>query len=106
MAKFAKLLGAGDAVITFNWDLLVEEALYDLNKEWEYKLTDGAISILKPHGSLDWFDSKEVSIDQEIDISPSTKKFKRIPGIQAFSGTGEFRGRPCPSFFRQSSTRK
>jgi hypothetical protein len=83
VAKFAKLLGAGDAVITFNWDLLVEEALYDLNKEWEYKLTDGAISILKPHGSLDWFDSKEASIDRK-SIFPLNEKFKRIQVFKRF----------------------
>src|SRR5260370_41639424 len=38
--RFAELLRPGDVVITFNWDLLVEEALYDLKKEWEYKLRD------------------------------------------------------------------
>ncbi len=78
-----KLLRPGDAVITFNWDLLLEEALYDLNKESEYKLTDGAISILKPHGSLDWFDSKEVSIDRKL-IFPLNEKFKRIQVFKRF----------------------
>jgi hypothetical protein len=83
VTKFAKLLRAGDAVITFNWDLLVEEALYDLNKEWEYKLTDGAISILKPHGSLDWFDCEKVSIDRK-SIFPLNEHFKRIQVFKRF----------------------
>jgi hypothetical protein len=83
VTRFAKLLRPGDAVITFNWDLLVEEALFDLDKEWEYKLTDGAISVLKPHGSLDWFDSKKVSINRK-SIFPLNEKFKRIQVFNRF----------------------
>jgi hypothetical protein len=83
VTEFATLLRAGDAVITFNWDLLVEKALYDLHKNYEYKLTDSAICILKPHGSLDWFDSKEVSIDRNL-IFPLNEKFRRIQVFKRF----------------------
>src|SRR5262250_723548 len=41
--KFVKMLQPEDAVITFNWDLLVEEALYDIGKNWEYGLREKAI---------------------------------------------------------------
>jgi hypothetical protein len=83
VTKFAELLQINDVVITFNWDLLVEEALYDLKKEWKYNLCGGAISILKPHGSLDWYDSKEVSIDRNL-IFALNEKFKRIQVFKRF----------------------
>jgi hypothetical protein len=81
--RFAELLRPGDVVITFNWDLLVEEALYDLKKEWEYKLRDGAICILKPHGSLDWYDSKEVSIKPDL-VFPLNEEIGRILVFKRF----------------------
>jgi hypothetical protein len=81
--KFAAVLQPGDAVITFNWDLLVEEALYGLNKNWEYRLRDDAITMLKPHGSLDWFDKNDVSIKSEM-VFPLNEKFKKILVFRRF----------------------
>jgi SIR2-like domain len=81
--KLGTLLEPGDTIITFNWDLLIEEALRDLGKDWEYDLRDNAISILKPHGSLDWFDSREVSIKSEL-VFPLNEKFKRILVFRRF----------------------
>lgn len=82
--KFAGLLRAGDAVVTFNWDLLVEEALDDLGNNWEYSLREDAISILKPHGSLDWFDRKDVATIKEELLFPLNKKHKRILVFRRF----------------------
>jgi hypothetical protein len=82
-SKFAALLEPGDVVLTFNWDLLVEEALYDSGKDWEYALSERAISILKLHGSLDWFDSSEVSIKPEL-VFPLNDKFKTISVFRRF----------------------
>src|SRR5208337_1188854 len=51
----------GDTVITFNWDLILERSLenYPKNPSFEYtysrKRTTKAFSLLKPHGSIDWF---------------------------------------------------
>jgi hypothetical protein len=83
VTKFAELLRAGDVVITFNWDLLVENALYDLKKDWEYKLCDDSICILKPHGSLDWYDSEEVSIKSDL-VFALNEKYKRIQVFKRF----------------------
>jgi hypothetical protein len=81
--KFAELLRAGDVVITFNWDLLVEEALHDLNKNWECKRNGKAVSILKPHGSLDWYDNQDVSIDPDL-VFPLNERFGRIQVFRQF----------------------
>jgi hypothetical protein len=83
VTKFAELLQRGDEVITFNWDLLVEEALHDLKKEWEYSRRDNAICILKPHGSLDWYDSKRVSIKRDL-VFPLDENFGRIQVFKRF----------------------
>jgi hypothetical protein len=82
--KFVGLLRPGDAVLTFNWDLLVEEALHDLGKNWEYSLRGDAISILKPHGSLDWFDSKDLATIKADMVFPLNKKYKRILVLRRF----------------------
>jgi hypothetical protein len=81
--QFARVLERGDVVITFNWDFLVEEALYDLKKECEYHLDENAISILKPHGSLDWFDENEVSFKSK-SVFALNDKFKRILVFRRF----------------------
>ena len=60
-ARFAELLRPGDTIVTFNYDTLLERLLEHLGKpyalfddgsrDFDYKL----ITVLKPHGSLDWF---------------------------------------------------
>jgi hypothetical protein len=82
--KFAALLQPGDAVVSFNWDLLVEEALDHLGKDWEYSLREDAISILKPHGSLDWFDSNDVATIKKDLLFPLNRKYKRILVFRRF----------------------
>jgi len=44
---FVRCLQKGDAVITFNWDILLEQELFHAGKR-------GDIIVLKLHGSLDW----------------------------------------------------
>ena len=61
-----KILRPGDAVVTFNWDLLVEKALTEIGQDWNYELKEGAISLLKPHGSIDWFDADSASIKKRL----------------------------------------
>lgn len=60
--RLVRTLKPGDVIITFNWDLLVEKALRKLRIVWHYDLIDNRISLLKPHGSIDWFDSKKVHL--------------------------------------------
>jgi len=60
--RLAQLLRPGDAVVTFNWDLLVEKALTELTRDWNYELKNDTVALLKPHGSIDWFDSETARI--------------------------------------------
>jgi hypothetical protein len=43
------------AVISFNWDVLVERALWDSHVPWTYSTSDpDRVPVLKPHGSINW----------------------------------------------------
>ena len=52
------LARAGGAwrVVTFNWDIMVEQSLADLKALWKYSFAgaDRAVSVIKPHGSINW----------------------------------------------------
>ncbi|MBT6153492.1 MAG: hypothetical protein HOK71_05020 [Planctomycetaceae bacterium] len=56
---FAQQLRAGDGVITFNYDTLVENALDECKTTWSHGLQDlkeePHVVVLKMHGSADWF---------------------------------------------------
>jgi hypothetical protein len=63
---FGKHVPPGDVVITFNWDLTVERALAhgstSVPLAYHYS-KDGPrhkITLLKPHGSINWFEKKAV----------------------------------------------
>lgn len=65
ISRFAARLRKGDLVITFNWDLGLEKALevIDTKLDWEYfwypKLRN-RITLLKAHGSIDWFRTEDL----------------------------------------------
>jgi hypothetical protein len=44
------------AIVSFNWDLLIEKALTDSLIPWTYADSRSDTSILKPHGSINWND--------------------------------------------------
>lgn len=73
--EFANCLKPNDVIITFNWDLNLEKALEGLKKEYTYSLDNNEnekITILKPHGSMNWFKRKEINL----------KKAKKEPLIE------------------------
>jgi hypothetical protein len=60
--RFAeKEVNLGDVVITFNWDVGLEQTLYMDRKEpsfhyfYSRKIDQKQVFLLKPHGSIDWF---------------------------------------------------
>lgn len=58
-AKFALNLKINEGewkVVNFNWDILLEKSLSDIQAFWKYSFTpnDVSIPIIKPHGSINW----------------------------------------------------
>lgn len=59
-------LRPGDTIITFNWDLTFERALEEYPKNpgflygYSRDRTENSFSLLKPHGSIDWFPKSAV----------------------------------------------
>ncbi len=69
-------LKRGDTLITFNWDLTLERALEDLPGDPGFLYTysrhrkNKEFSLLKPHGSVDWFETKRLrglGYEKEVD---------------------------------------
>ncbi len=57
LIAFARMLKSTDIIITFNWDILLENALYTIDKSFSCRPTDkDCIRIIKLHGSIDWID--------------------------------------------------
>ncbi len=58
IANFSQQLWENDAVLTFNYDTLLEKSLTNQNKVWQYGLPQengSGVKILKMHGSINWF---------------------------------------------------
>jgi hypothetical protein len=60
LLKFRKIIKPGDRIISFNWDLVVEQLVFgeELRPE-SYGFGsphESDICLLKPHGSLNWFE--------------------------------------------------
>jgi hypothetical protein len=84
LLAFAKNLRASDTVVTFNWDLLLEGALFASGTtNWSYVGSDSKPTILKPHGSVDWYDSSKVSF-KEGRSYPLIRKMGNICVFQYF----------------------
>lgn len=74
-----------DTIITFNWDLTIERSLesYAGNPGFEYtysrtRKTD-AFSLLKPHGSIDWFEKSVITRPGKSDILSLDKELCVFP---------------------------
>jgi hypothetical protein len=53
--QFFKPAEARDnAVVTFNWELMVETSLRNATVPWQYTRSQGVVPVLKPHGSINW----------------------------------------------------
>jgi len=77
----------GDVIITFNWDLVLEIAFYNLNRFNElgysdYKKDNERIYFLKLHGSLNWCD-ESILINQR-NLSYFPPPFLDIEKLQVF----------------------
>ncbi len=88
--RFVRRLRKGDVVISFNWDLTTEQALWEQKRLslLSYTLRSDAITLLKLHGSADWFDTKEIKLNPKftfplVDTRGSIRVFKyfRYPKV-------------------------
>jgi len=55
--KFSTHLNSDDVVLTFNYDMLLEESLEQQNNKWQYGFEQekgSGVKILKMHGSINW----------------------------------------------------
>lgn len=73
--KFAKLLNDNDIIITFNYDILLEKALHDLGKSFSYnRSNNNNLIILKPHGSINWFQTTREIKKESSNYAPLNKE--------------------------------
>ena len=52
-SRFARVARESAGIVSLNWDLVCELALYTADIKWSYS-TGRGIPILKPHGSINW----------------------------------------------------
>ncbi len=72
--RFARCLRPGDAIVTFNYDTIVERACEEVGANWCYPFDDKCdekIAVAKLHGSVDW-------IALERDEIPRSKDFQLL----------------------------
>lgn len=66
--NFVDCLKPNDVIISFNWDLNIEKILVEKKKKYVYYLDknrNNDITILKPHGSMNWFKRDEVNFKKQ-----------------------------------------
>jgi hypothetical protein len=54
LTSFAGRLTTRDAIVTFNWDLILEQVLQSLSIPWSYTPQPGYLYVCKLHGSVNW----------------------------------------------------
>ena len=69
----------GNVVVSFNWDVLVEQALRDTTRWFQYDARpSGCVPILKPHASINWNAYRRHSLTEVGD--PRTSEWEPITG--------------------------
>lgn len=64
------LVRPGDVVISFNWDFMIDLILEDLDigrcPVYSYGSSRETVALLKPHGSIDWFEKNKLPTDKKL----------------------------------------
>ena len=64
------LVRPGDVVISFNWDFMIDLTLEDMDERrcpvYSYGSSRDSVALLKPHGSIDWFEKSKLPSDKKI----------------------------------------
>jgi len=66
LANFVhNLVRPGDVIISFNWDFMIDLACEDdprnFSLAYTYRSSGDSVILLKPHGSIDWFEKAKLS---------------------------------------------
>jgi hypothetical protein len=60
----------GDVIISFNWDFMIDLALEDQDENsspvYSYSSSRDSVVLLKPHGSIDWFEKNKLPADKKL----------------------------------------
>lgn len=81
-AKWVRMLHPGDTVISFNWDVAIEHCIQEFDKKslpLRY-LPSGphnALTLLKPHGSVNWYEMPSEGYEAVDDAHPFRKDWRR-----------------------------
>jgi len=81
--RWAKTVNDHDAVLTFNYDTLVERALVQEGKAWNHgtgRDEDEGIAVFKLHGSIDWIVAHRSESFRKLDVLFDKKNVKRSDG--------------------------
>ncbi len=69
--RWAETVCERDAVLTFNYDTLVERALAGVDKRWNHGIEgdeDAGIPVFKLHGSIDWIVAHRCESSSKLDL--------------------------------------
>jgi hypothetical protein len=65
-----ELVRPGDVILSFNWDFMIDLALEDLDEDsspaYSYSSSRNSVVLLKPHGSIDWFEKNRLTSDKKL----------------------------------------
>jgi hypothetical protein len=65
-----ELVRPGDVIVSFNWDFMIDLALEDLDEDnspvYSYSSSRKSVVLLKPHGSIDWFEKSRLPADKKL----------------------------------------
>lgn len=84
LSKVAARITAENAtVISFNWDLILDQKLFPEVSASNYGLASkrSGPTLLKPHGSLNWYEAEQidqVSADKRIELQPKADDYSAV----------------------------
>jgi hypothetical protein len=80
LSNFVKqLVRKGDVIISFNWDFAIDLVLetLDMGPVYSYRSSPKSVVLLKPHGSIDWFEKGKLAKDKKL----INEMRHRAPGV-------------------------
>lgn len=95
-------LKSRDAIISFNYDRILETSLNSTNWHY-YGIGSGGVPVFKPHGSVNWTETATKSIilsnstPMPVIVAPSHLKFIGLQNVNSYQGGGYLNTNPVIS---------